>query len=114
LNWRDWWLRDRGWPLRKLNSIHMIPPSSADKFIRSLSTFQTYFQPIINAIRNPSTLKNFYFSPQSILARVWNLDKRELAFVGVTAAEVIGFFTVGEMIGRFKIVGYRGEPVHEH
>ncbi|OXV08683.1 hypothetical protein Egran_03554 [Elaphomyces granulatus] len=84
----------------------MAPPS--------LSTFQTYFQPLINAIRNPSTLKNFYFSPQSILARVSNLDKRELAFVGVTAAEVIGFFTVGEMIGRFKIVGYRGEPVHEH
>jgi len=84
----------------------MTPPS--------LSTFQAYFQPFINAIRNPSTLKNFYIPPQSILAQVWNLDKKELAFVGITAAEVIGFFTVGEMIGRRNIVGYRGEPAHEH
>lgn len=33
--------------------------------------------------------------------------------VGVIAAEVLGFFTVGEMLGRFKIVGYRGTPAHE-
>ena len=27
---------------------------------------------------------------------------------GVVGAEVLGFFTVGEMIGRMKLVGYRG------
>jgi len=34
--------------------------------------------------------------------------------MGVIGAEVIGFFTVGTMIGRLKIVGYRGEPEHGH
>ena len=32
--------------------------------------------------------------------------------VGVIGAEVLGFFTVGEMIGRFKLVGYRGDMEH--
>jgi F-type H+-transporting ATPase subunit g len=32
--------------------------------------------------------------------------------VGVVAAEVIGFFTVGEIIGRFKVVGYHPAPEH--
>lgn len=32
---------------------------------------------------------------------------------GVVGAEVLGFFTVGEMVGRFKLVGYRGD-VHQH
>ncbi|KAL1963910.1 hypothetical protein VTN77DRAFT_7716 [Rasamsonia byssochlamydoides] len=83
---------------------NMAPPS--------LATFQAYFQPLINALRNPSTLKNLNISPQAILGRVRSMDKKELAFVGVTAAEVLGFFTVGEMIGRRKIVGYRGKPAH--
>jgi hypothetical protein len=34
--------------------------------------------------------------------------------VGVAGAEVLGFFTVGEMLGRFKIVGYKGDAGHEH
>jgi F-type H+-transporting ATPase subunit g len=51
-------------------------------------------------------------SPQGFLARVRNANAKEIALVGVTAAEVIGFFTVGEMIGRMNIVGYRGEAAH--
>ncbi|KAL4736450.1 mitochondrial ATP synthase g subunit-domain-containing protein [Aspergillus similis] len=85
---------------------NMTPPSSA--------TFQSYFQPLINALRNPATLQNANFSPQNILARVRNANKKEIALAGVTAAEVIGFFTVGEIIGRFNIVGYRGEADHGH
>jgi F-type H+-transporting ATPase subunit g len=53
-------------------------------------------------------------SSEGLLARVRNMDQKQLAFVGVTAAEVVGFFTVGEMLGRFKVVGYRGEPAHAH
>lgn len=34
--------------------------------------------------------------------------------VGVVSAEVLGFFTVGEIIGRRHIVGYQGEPEHAH
>ena len=30
------------------------------------------------------------------------------------AAEVLGFFTVGEMLGRWKIVGYRGKVDHHN
>ena len=35
-----------------------------------------------------------------------------MATLGVIAAEVLGFFTVGEMIGRLKVVGYTGDVVH--
>jgi F-type H+-transporting ATPase subunit g len=42
------------------------------------------------------------------------MDIKELAFVGVTAAEVIGFFTVGEILGRRKLVGYQGATAHSH
>ncbi|KAL4976999.1 mitochondrial ATP synthase g subunit-domain-containing protein [Aspergillus desertorum] len=85
---------------------NMTPPSTA--------TFQSYFQPLINALRNPATLQNAKFSPQNILGRIRNANKKEIALAGVTAAEVIGFFTVGEIIGRFNIVGYRGEANHGH
>ncbi|OJJ63784.1 hypothetical protein ASPSYDRAFT_139450 [Aspergillus sydowii CBS 593.65] len=86
---------------------NMTPPSSA--------TFQSYFQPLLNSLRNPASLQNANIvSPQSILARVRNANKKEIALAGVTAAEVIGFFTVGEIIGRFNVVGYRGEPAHGH
>ncbi|KAJ6121093.1 hypothetical protein N7523_005373 [Penicillium sp. IBT 18751x] len=86
---------------------NMTPPSMA--------TFQSYFQPLINVTKNPAALKSMNFpSPQNWLARVRNASPKELALAGVTAAEVIGFFTVGEMIGRMNIVGYRGEPAHGH
>ncbi|KAF9885944.1 ATP synthase subunit G atp20 [Aspergillus nanangensis] len=84
---------------------NMSPPN--------LATFQSYFQPLINGFRNPATLKNANFvSPSQIVARVRNANKKEIALAGVTAAEVIGFFTVGEMIGRMNIVGYRGHAEH--
>ncbi|KAJ5433904.1 ATPase F0 complex subunit G mitochondrial [Penicillium cf. griseofulvum] len=53
-------------------------------------------------------------SPSAILACIRNASPKQMALAGVTAAEVIGFFTVGEMIGRMNIVGYRGEPAHAH
>ncbi|KAJ5204972.1 uncharacterized protein N7498_005851 [Penicillium cinerascens] len=86
---------------------NMTPPS--------LATFQSYFQPLINVSKNPAALKSMNLpSPQNFLARVRNASPKELALAGVTVAEVIGFFTVGEMIGRMNIVGYRGEPAHGH
>ncbi|KAJ5682909.1 hypothetical protein N7462_006074 [Penicillium macrosclerotiorum] len=83
----------------------MAPPSMA--------TFQSYFQPLINVARNPAAIKNLSApSPQGFLGRVRNANAKEIALVGVTVAEVIGFFTVGEMVGRMNIVGYRGEAAH--
>ncbi|EAU34244.1 conserved hypothetical protein [Aspergillus terreus NIH2624] len=86
---------------------NMTPPN--------LATFQSYFQPLINGLRNPAALKNVnVVSPSNIVARVRNANKKEIALAGVTLAEVIGFFTVGEMIGRMNIVGYRGHAEHHH
>ncbi|KAJ5241505.1 uncharacterized protein N7469_003096 [Penicillium citrinum] len=84
---------------------NMAPPNMA--------TFQSYFQPLINVAKNPAAIKNLP-SPQNFLARVRNASPKEMALAGVTAAEVLGFFTVGEIIGRFNLVGYRGEPEHHH
>ena len=53
-------------------------------------------------------------NPQQLMSRLRNFDSGALASVGVIAAEVIGFFTVGEMIGRFKIIGYRSEGGAAH
>lgn len=52
-------------------------------------------------------------NPQSFLTRLRNLDSATLTTTGVVAAEAIGFFTIGEMIGRFKLIGYHGDA-HAH
>ncbi|KAF2401779.1 hypothetical protein EJ06DRAFT_581027 [Trichodelitschia bisporula] len=85
----------------------------------SMQTFQNYFQPLLNGIRQPGTLLSsasaISIQPSAILARVRGLSTQELATYGVIAAEVIGFFTVGEIIGRMKLVGYRSSaPAHGH
>jgi F-type H+-transporting ATPase subunit g len=43
-----------------------------------------------------------------------NANGQQLAATGVVIAEVIGFFTIGEILGRFKLVGYRGEKLEHH
>jgi len=49
-----------------------------------------------------------------MLSSMRNMTSTQAVAVGVVIAEVIGFFTVGEMIGKMKIVGYRGAgPAHE-
>ncbi|PNS18300.1 ATP synthase subunit g, mitochondrial [Sphaceloma murrayae] len=82
----------------------MSPPDAA--------TFQSYLQPVLNTAKNPGSLLNVTpspsaASPESVLSRIRNVDNQQLVSAAIVAAEVIGFFTVGEMIGRLKIVGYR-------
>lgn len=48
-----------------------------------------------------------------VLNSVRNMSREQMISAGVIGAEVLGFFTVGEMIGRMKLVGYRGEVHHE-
>lgn len=84
---------------------------------RNLQAFQAHAQPLIRAARNPATLFNQATTsgsatPSSILTRIRDLKPQQLASAGVVAAEVLGFFTVGEMIGKMKIVGYRGGEEH--
>lgn len=91
-----------------------------------MQTVQEAINPLTKAVRNPAgfgsqTAKAAEKSadaviqnPQSFLTRLRNLDHATLTTVGVTTAEVIGFFSVGEMIGRFKIVGYRSTGAAAH
>ncbi|KHJ30469.1 putative atp synthase subunit g [Erysiphe necator] len=91
-----------------IHGRNMIPPP--------ISAFQSYFQRTLEKLRNPSSiltsasLKN----PQEILQRARNLSSSELAAGMVLFAELLGFFTVGEIIGRFKLIGYKGEISHHH
>ena len=88
-----------------------------------MQTIQSYFAPLRNAVSNPSSIMNStgqsigrsaeqtaqtaVNNPQSFMTRLRNFDSATLTTVGVVTAETIGFFSVGEMLGRFKIVGYR-------
>lgn len=88
---------------------NMAPPN--------MQTIQTYLQPLSKAFQNPSAFLNRApapSNPQSFLARVRDMDSATLKQVGIVTAEVIGFFSVGEMLGRFKIVGYRSDAAHAH
>ena len=53
-------------------------------------------------------------TPESILNSLRNVNRQQLATIGVVGAEVLGFFTVGTMLGRMKVVGYHGTMHHEH
>ncbi|KAF2093421.1 F-type H+-transporting ATPase subunit G [Rhizodiscina lignyota] len=83
--------------------------------------FQQYFNSALNMLRNPSSIASAASSragsiqPSSVLQRVRNFSTADLQGAGIVAAEVIGFFTIGEMLGRLKIVGYRSTGEHaEH
>lgn len=83
-----------------------------------MATIQSYFMPALNTIRHPMSLfirasESGSAQPVNILARLRNMSREQWLSAGVVTAEVIGFFTVGEMIGRMKLVGYRSSaPAH--
>ena len=92
----------------------------------TMHTVQGYLTPVRNAISNPSSLmsrtsgaaestaQTVVNNPESLVNRVRNLDSATLVSASIVAAETIGFFCVGEMIGRLKIVGYRGGHSEHH
>ena len=88
--------------------------------LRSLSHIQSYLQPVINVARDPKNLMSRassasnYITPETILSNIRNTNRQQLISFSVIGAELLGFFTVGTMIGRMKIVGYHGQPSHEH
>ncbi|KAM0128231.1 hypothetical protein ACHAP3_008452 [Botrytis cinerea] len=53
-------------------------------------------------------------TPTGLLEQIRNVSKAQVISGGVIVAEVLGFFTVGEMIGRMKLVGYRGDTGAHH
>lgn len=77
-------------------------------------------QPVMNAMRHPmnmfthTTTNTSTLQPVSMLQRLRNVNNEQALNGLVVAAEVLGFFTVGQMIGRRKIIGYRSsEPAPE-
>jgi F-type H+-transporting ATPase subunit g len=42
------------------------------------------------------------------------MSRQEWREFGIITAQVIGFFSVGEMIGRMKLIGYRGDTAGHH
>lgn len=66
-----------------------------------MASFQTYFRSAFNSLRSSNS------GSGGLLQQARNLSGAELTAAGVVLAEVIGFFSLGEMIGRFKVVGYR-------
>ncbi|KAI5279480.1 ATP synthase subunit G atp20 [Ascosphaera acerosa] len=86
-----------------------------------LSTFSAYYQPLLNSVKNPAAashcLQTTVLNPSTYLnalAAARSMTRAQWASAAVVAVEVLGFFTVGEMIGRRKIVGYRGDVAGEH
>ncbi|OLN84373.1 ATP synthase subunit g, mitochondrial [Colletotrichum chlorophyti] len=88
------------------------------------TTFQTYFQNALGALKNPSALLTSASStassaasaaaaakPSNVASRI---NAASVAAGAVVAAECLGFFTIGEIIGRFKLVGYHGETPAAH
>ncbi|KAK6007239.1 hypothetical protein QM012_006247 [Aureobasidium pullulans] len=75
----------------------------------NVQTFQTYGQNLMNAVRNPSAN-----TPSNPFQAVRNIGSSQLITAGVVTAEILGFFTVGEMIGRMKLIGYRSSSHDEH
>ncbi|KAG5928433.1 hypothetical protein E4U42_000636 [Claviceps africana] len=75
-----------------------------------MATFQNVYQNLWKSLQN----RTLFRSPQNILQQARNVSNAQLVAGGVVAAECLGFFTVGEMIGRFKIVGYHGETGAHH
>ena len=109
-----------------VNQIHFQLRSPTTNFSRTMQTVQSYLTPLTNAVRNPSSLmsqgaraaesttQSAVSNPQSFLERVRNMDSATLLAAGIVTAETVGFFCVGEMIGRLKIVGYHGGHGEHH
>ncbi|KAI9824177.1 MAG: ATP synthase subunit G atp20 [Phylliscum demangeonii] len=98
-----------GWELAQMvfQAQRMNPPS--------LSAFQASFDPLLqslrHSLRHPATLAG---DAVALMRRARaGVSRQRLVVAAVVAAEVLGFFTVGEMIGRFKVVGYRGKEVEK-
>ena len=86
-------------------------------FSRNIQTFQSYFQPFLKTARNPTsafsgTANSNAIAPENVLSRLRNVSRQEMVSGAIVACECLGFFTVGEMLGRFKVVGYRGDREH--
>ncbi|KAI2783636.1 GroES-like protein [Daldinia loculata] len=77
-----------------------------------------YWQNVLKSAKNPNSLlqkaSKIADQPATIIQQARNISRAQLITTGVLLAECLGFFTIGEMIGRFKIIGYHGGSQAEH
>lgn len=71
-----------------------------------MSAFQNFFTTLV---KNPKSI----VGPNPVGA-IRNANVAQVAAAAVVAGEVLGFFTVGEIIGRMKVFGYKGETATHH
>ena len=68
--------------------------------------------PMTNAMRNPRSIN--IPAPEGMLRSIRNVNSQQLGTVAIVVAQLLGFFSLGEMMGRLKVVGYHGKVHHEH
>ncbi|TVY80622.1 ATP synthase subunit g [Lachnellula suecica] len=78
----------------------------------SVSTFQSYYQGLLKAAQNPGPALSQ--AANTVQKARSNMNTASMVAGAVVVAECLGFFTVGEIIGRFKLVGYRGDTGAHH
>ena len=85
---------------------------------------QKTYDPLITALRNPYNAghhaQGLVNALPGYLNSIRNASTQQMVYAGIVLAEIIGFFTVGEILGKMKIVGYKGpgaqtqHPVTDH
>ncbi|KAH8883873.1 hypothetical protein GQ53DRAFT_830319 [Thozetella sp. PMI_491] len=81
----------------------------------SISTFQSSYQALWKQLQNPKALiQTAQQAVGSSGGAVRRLSTAQLVALGVFGLECVGFYTVGQIIGRFKVVGYHGHPAGAH
>jgi F-type H+-transporting ATPase subunit g len=75
------------------------------------STFQSTFQATFKPLLKPANAANY---ARQFVTFARSASQKELAYFGVLGAEILGFFTVGEIVGRRKLIGYRGDTKAHH
>lgn len=84
----------------------------------SVKVWEQYYQKTLELVRNRQLLQQqvskLVDNSAELTSRIRNLNAAQIAGGAVVGAEILGFFTVGEIIGRMKLVGYRGPAESEH
>lgn len=77
-----------------------------------MATFQAFYQNLWRVVRAGTVFQ----APQhqTLRQQVRSVSTPQLVAGGVVLAECMGFFSVGEILGRLKLVGYHGEPGLHH
>lgn len=92
---------------RITHPCYVMNGTHADAYRSDLTTFQST---ILGFIKQG----NFVASARSAYETIRAASPKERASLAVLGAEIIGFFTVGEIVGRRKLIGYRGEAGAHH